>query len=77
MIDQCMMRTIKSSGGLTRRRGMTKSTRDIWVSTIHACTKVHASMSTLTIDRFVNGEQYIECGETRQTRRCKAFQNYH
>ena len=36
VIEQCMIRAIESSGGLTRGRSMTESTEDLWVSTMYA-----------------------------------------
>ena len=41
VIEQCMMRTVKSRGGLTHGRGMSESTRDLWVRTMHKCAAVH------------------------------------
>ena len=48
MIEQCMMRSIKSRGGLTRGRGMTDTVRLTWIRSMHACVDVHNSMTELT-----------------------------
>jgi len=68
VIEQCMMRAIKSSGGLTRGRGMAETTRNIWVGTLHECGAIHEIMSTLTKHRFESSEQHRESGETRRNR---------
>ena len=49
VIEQHMMRAIKSSGGLTRGRGMAETTRNLWISTLHECGAIHESMSTRNI----------------------------
>ena len=48
VIEQVMMRSIKSRGGLTRGRGLTDSVRHQWIYSMHKCAGVHNSMTTLT-----------------------------
>ncbi|XP_065662104.1 uncharacterized protein LOC136084858 [Hydra vulgaris] len=73
VIEQCMMRSIKSSGGLTRGRDMSESTRNLWISTLHECGAVHDSMSTLTKHRFESSQQHCESGESRRKKDTKDF----
>ncbi|XP_065672431.1 uncharacterized protein LOC136090184 [Hydra vulgaris] len=73
VIEQCMMRSKKSSGGLTRGRGMSESTRNLWVSTLHEYGAIHDSMSTLTKHRFESSQQHCESGESRRKRDTKDF----
>ena len=40
MIEQCMKRSIKSRGGLTRSRGMTDTVRLTWIHSMHTCADV-------------------------------------
>ena len=47
-IEQALMRSLKTRGGLTRERGMTKNVILIWVHTMHACAQVHNAMTQLT-----------------------------
>ena len=47
MIEQCMMRSLKSRGGLTRGREMTDTVRLTWIHSMHACVDVHDSMTQL------------------------------
>ena len=46
-IEQCMMRSIKSQGRLTRGRGMADTVRLTWIHSMHACADVHNSMMEL------------------------------
>ena len=48
IIEQVLMRTIKSRGGLTRGRGVTESVRVMWVNSMHRCASVHNTISNLT-----------------------------
>ena len=39
IIEQVLMRALKTSGGLTRGRWFTESVRSLWVNTMHRCPK--------------------------------------
>ena len=45
VIEQVMMRSIKSRGGLTRGRGLTDSVRHQWIYSMHKCAGIHNSFS--------------------------------
>ena len=47
-IEQALMRSLKTRGGLTRGRGMTENVILIWDHTMHACAQVHNAMTQLT-----------------------------
>ena len=47
-IEQVMMRSIKSRGGLTRGRGVTESVRTLWINSTHRVSGIHEAMTTLT-----------------------------
>ena len=47
-IEQVMMITIKSRGGLTRGRGMSEIVRMLWIYSMHRCSQVHESMTKFT-----------------------------
>ena len=68
MIEQVMMRSIKSRGGLTRGRGFTESTRHQWVHTAHQCAGIHDAMTSTTKLNLDSSEQHIELGTTRRNR---------
>ena len=71
VIEQCMTRAIKSSGGLTRGRDMSETTRNLWVGTLHECGAIHESTQKLTKHHFESREQHCESGESRQKRDTK------
>ena len=48
VIEQVLMRSLKSHGGLTRGRGMAESVRQQWVYSMHACAAIHDAMTSLT-----------------------------
>ena len=45
VIEQTLMRSLKSRGGLTRGRGFTDSVRNVWVLSANYTAAVHESMS--------------------------------
>ena len=47
-IEQTMMRSIKSRGGLTRGRGMSENVRHLWVLSLNTVTSVHQAMTQLS-----------------------------
>ena len=65
VIEQVMMRAIKSRGGLTRGRGFDESTRHQWVHTAHYCAVIHQSMSSVTKILLKGSEQHEEFGKSR------------
>ena len=48
VIEQCLMRSLKTSGGLTRGRGMTETQRLVWVMSSPVCAEVNGAMQELT-----------------------------
>ena len=68
VIEQVMMRSIKSRGGLTRGRGMTEAVRLMWVYKVHRCAEVHDAMTSLTNLKHTTSEQHTECGKARARR---------
>ena len=65
-IEQVMMRSIKSRGGLTRGRGVTESVRTMWINTAHRCSHVHEAMTELTGLAHTTSNQHKEMGESRR-----------
>ena len=47
-IEQVMMKSLKSQGGLTHGRGMSESVRLTWVKTMHKCATMHSAIASLT-----------------------------
>ena len=67
-IEQVLMASLKSRGGLTHGKGLTKSVRDQWVYTMHQRATVHEAMTRLTGTRRMTSAQHVELGQTRRKR---------
>ena len=67
-VEQVMMRSIKSRGGLTRGRGLTESVRMQRIYSMHKCAGVHEAMTTLKNLKHMTSEQHIELGFSRSKR---------
>ena len=67
-IEQVMMRSIKSRGGLTRGRGMTESVRLQWICSMHKCAGIHNAMTTITNSEHQTSEQHVDLGVSRSNR---------
>ena len=65
IIEQVLMRSLKSRGGLTRGRGVTETVRVMWLNSMHRCAGVHNAMSNLTGAQHKTSEQHIELGKGR------------
>ena len=58
VIEQVLMRSLKSRGGLTRGRGMTEIVRQQWVYSMHACAAIHDAMTSLTGKHHTTSHQH-------------------
>ena len=65
-IEQVMMRSIKSRGGLTRGRGVTESVRTLWINTAHRCSTIHKAVTDLTGLKHRTSEQHVEMSSSRK-----------
>ena len=68
VIEQELMRSLKSRGGLTRGKGFTSNVRMLWVCMMHFCSSVHNSMTSLTNHFHATSDQHQELGESRIAR---------
>lgn len=64
-IEQTLMRSLKSKGGLTVGRGMTESTRHQWVLSLSHSASIHDAMTQLTGATHKSSEQHHELGASR------------
>src|SRR6218665_1725628 len=64
-IEQILMRSLKTRGGLTRGRGFTESVHLTWVYTMHRCASVHQAMMALTGLYNSTGDEHVEMGKSR------------
>ena len=65
VIEQVMMRSIKSRGGLTRGRGMTETVCLQWIYSMYKCAGVHDAMTTITSLKHNTCDQHVELGISR------------
>ena len=66
VIEQVLMRSLKSRGGLTRSRGMTESVRQQWVYSMYACAAIRDAMPSLTGSITLPVISIVEFGEARR-----------
>ena len=68
IIEQVMMRSVKSRDGMTRGRGFTEAVRLMWVYSMHSCAQVHDAMTSLTGLAHRTSEQHVEFISARRKR---------
>ena len=68
VIEQVLMRSVKSTGGMTRERGMSELQRTLWLLSMPACAEVNTAMQHLTSVDFNTSEQHKEVGGSRVAR---------
>ena len=71
VIEQVLMQSLKTAGGLTRGRGLTEQQRLIWLFSMPACAKTNHIMQELTGVQFNSGEQNKDMSKARQIRDLK------
>ena len=62
------MKSIKSSGGLTRGRGFSESTRNQWIVTAHHIAGLHDALSQLTKTQLSLSDQHVDMSDARAAR---------
>ena len=67
-IEQVLMRSIKTSGGLTQGRGMSETQRLVWLMSMPSCAEVNNAMQNLTGVMYHTSEQHKETTKARQER---------
>jgi hypothetical protein len=65
VIEQVLMRSVKSSGGLTRGRGMTELQRLVWLLSMPACADVCNAMQELSGVNCDSSEQHKDSTQSR------------
>ena len=68
VIEQVLMRSMKSTGRLTRGRGMCESERTQWMISISACADINGAMQKLTSTTFMTSEQHEDVTKARKAR---------
>ena len=68
VIEQCLMRNLKTSGGLTHGSGMNEEQRNVWTLSMPLCASAHQAIQELTNTTRKSGEQHTEMGLSRISR---------
>ena len=71
IIEQCLMRSLKTSGVLTRGRGLTEQQRVTWLLAMPACAEVNRVMQEISGVNYTSGEQNKDMSKTRRARDVK------
>ena len=75
VIEQVLMRSLKSNGGLTRGRGMSELQRALWILSMPACTEVQNAMEDFTKLSYVTSEQHKDLTNARRNKDEKDTEN--
>jgi len=67
-IEQVLMRSVKTTGGLTRGRGLTEIQRLVWLMSMPMCAQVNEAMQTLTDVQYATSNQHVDTSPARQER---------
>jgi hypothetical protein len=65
-IEQLLMRSVKTAGGLTGGRGMYESQRNQWILSMPACGDINNAMQAVTGMEFITSGQHADSTEARQ-----------
>ena len=71
VIEQVLMRSMKTSGSLTRGRDMTEQQWLIWLLSMPVCAEINHAMLDLTGVSYSTGEQNKDISESRKNRDMK------
>ena len=68
IIEQVLMRSIKTHGGLTRGKGMTENQRLVWVLSMHDCASTNETMQQYSGVSYETSDQHKDVSATGQAR---------
>lgn len=68
VIEQVFMRSLKSTGGMTRGRGMSEAQRSLWVLSSPSCAEMNDAMQQYTSVQYVSSEQHRDTTQARLDR---------
>ena len=75
VIEQALMKNMKTRGGLTRGRGMGEIQRLVWLLGMPTCAMVNSSMQTFTGVTHTTSEQHKDVTVSRQLKDMEDTQN--
>jgi len=65
-IEQVLMRSVKTAGGLTRGRGLTETQRSLWLMSMPACADINQAMQDLSGVGYFSSEQHKDETQARK-----------
>ena len=68
IIEQVLMRSLKTTGGITRGSGITESQCLVWLLSTSACVQVNCAMQELTEVSYTTSAQHKDVSKARQER---------
>ena len=68
IIEQVLMRSIKTHGGLTRRNGMTENQRLVWVLSMPVCSSINETMQKFSGVSYETSDQHKGVSAARHAR---------
>ncbi|KAK3709221.1 hypothetical protein QZH41_004579 [Actinostola sp. cb2023] len=68
IIEQVLMHSVKTTGELTRGRGMTETQRLVWLMSMPACAEVNSAMQSLTGVYYQTSKQHKDTTTARKQR---------
>ncbi|MES9879832.1 MAG: hypothetical protein ABW185_03025 [Sedimenticola sp.] len=68
VIEQVLMKSVKTTGGLTRGRGLTETQRLVWLMSMPKCVEVNNAMQEFTSVSYSTSEQHKDVTDARQKR---------
>lgn len=75
VIEQVLMRSLKTSGGLTRGRGMGESQRTVWLLSSPVCADVNYAMQDFTSIKCTTSNQHKDLTKASKDRDSKDTEN--
>ena len=76
VIEQVLMRSVKTTGGLTRGRGMGETQRTSWLLSMPACAEMNAAMQDFTQINYETSEEISTARLKRDEKDSKAVLQY-
>ena len=68
IIEQVLMRSLKTTGGLTRGRGMSEAQRTLWLLSMPACAEMNHAMQNFSGTNYATSEQHQDASLSRRNR---------
>jgi len=68
VIEQVLMRSLKTIGGLTRETGISETQRLVWLLSMPMCAKISCAMQALSSVEYSTSEQHVDMSKSRKSR---------